>query len=183
MLFRSAKAINRKREEWGIPNYTVIDASAAQKDPNTERSVIDEYYDHGILTLPSDRHKIARVNRVAEWIGLDPEHPHPVTKEVREEGWPRLYIFRNCFNLIEHLPQYRWKPQSPAAKEDAGEEPLKKDDHDVDALGYILMTRPRPAETPLGNRDPENARTERYWEKRRKQIGKPRGHSRLGTEA
>jgi hypothetical protein len=53
----------------------VIDASAAQKDPNTERSVIDEYWDYGIWTVPSDRHKIARVNRVAEWLTTGPFSP------------------------------------------------------------------------------------------------------------
>jgi hypothetical protein len=44
-----AQKILDNRELLGItPNYTVIDASASQKDPNTERSVIDEYWDYGI---------------------------------------------------------------------------------------------------------------------------------------
>lgn len=177
-----AGVINKRREEWGIPNYTVIDASASQKDPNTERSVIDEYYDYGILTIPSDRHKIARVNRVAEWLRRDPEHPHFRTKEHSEDGWPRIYIFRNCVHLIEHVPQYRWKPLPPTAKADAPEEPLKKDDHDVDALGYILMTRPRPAEKPLSEQHDYDARSRAYWDKIGKRM-KQGGHSRLGVDA
>jgi hypothetical protein len=160
----------------------VIDASAAALDPNTERSVIDEYWDHGIPVIPSDRHKIARVNRVAEWLRLDPEHPHPITGEYRPEGYPRLYIFKNCFELAEHVPGYRWKPQSPAATEDAKEEPLKKDDHDVDALGYILMTRPSPSERP-GIDDNMDARSFKYWEKmKNRREGKSKGHAMLGSE-
>jgi hypothetical protein len=178
-----AGKILKKRQTWGVPNYTVIDASAAQKDPNTERSVIDEYYDYGILTIPSDRHKIARVNRVAEWLRRDPEHPHPLTMEHSEEGWPRIYIFKNCPNLIEHVPQYRWKPLPPTAKVDAAEEPLKKDDHDVDALGYILMTRPRPAEKPLSERKDWDARTRAYWDRVGKRMKQNEGHSSLGTMA
>lgn len=195
-----AEAILKKREHrWGHPNYTVIDASAAQEDPNTGRSVIDEYWDYGVYCQPSDRHKIARVNRVAEWLRLDPEWPHPTTGEKadipedydpadsesdRDYGYPHLYIFANCVNLIEHVPQYKWKPKPPTQDEDAKEEPLKKDDHDVDALGYILMTRPQPAKRPR-HESKMDPRTRRYWEmqekKRRKQAR--RGHSKLGSEA
>jgi hypothetical protein len=99
-------------------------------------------------------------------------------------GYPNLYIFSNCVNLIEHLPQYRWKPKSPTQEEDSKEEPLKKDDHDVDALGYILMTRPLPAKRPAESRR-EDPRTAAYWEKvqKRRQKRQSRGHSRLGAEA
>lgn len=190
---RHADAILKKRAQWGTPNYTVIDASAAQKDPNTERSVIDEYWDYGIYTIPSDRHKIARVNRVAEWLRLDANHPHPLSGEYAEEpedpmddyGWPRIYIFSNCYNLIEHVPQYKWKPQPATATEDAKEEPLKKDDHDVDALGYILMTRPEPGKRPIEDL-PGDSRSHLYWErikKRRSARSTGRGHSRLGVES
>jgi phage terminase large subunit len=195
-----ANAILRKREhKWGTPNYTVIDASAAAQDPNTGRSVIDEYWDYGIYCQPSDRHKIARVNRVAEWLRLDPNWRHPTTGELAAPpidydptdedknqtfGYPHLYIFQNCVNLVEHVPQYKWKPQPATGDEDPKEEPLKKDDHDVDALGYILMTRPRPAERPRehSKMDP---RTRRYWEltQQRRSKQERRGHSRLGAEA
>jgi phage terminase large subunit len=191
------KILQRRATRWGQPNYTVIDASAAQKDPNTERSVIDEYWDYGIYTMPSDRHKIARVNRIAEWLKLKPNWPHPISNEIApipedfdedaddviEYGYPNLYIFQNCVNLVEHIPQYQWKPQPPTQNEDAKEEPLKKDDHDVDALGYILMTRPQPAKKPLGTTamDP---RTTKYWEIQNKRRAKDkRGHSKLGAEA
>jgi phage terminase large subunit len=190
------KILQKREHRWGEPNYTVIDASAAAEDPNTGRSVIDEYWDYGIPTIPSDRHKIARVNRVAEWLRLKPDWPHPRSGRVAEPpedydpavddyGYPRLYIFQNCVNLIEHVPQYKWKPKPPTQEEDAKEEPLKKDDHDVDALGYILMSRPAPASKPnvLPHMD---ARTRNYWDMVNKKTSKRKSgsrHSRLGVEA
>ena len=165
------------------PMWTVIDASASQKDPNTERSVIDEYWDCGVSVVPSDRHRIARIARVAEWLTPDEKVPHPITGELRKGGWPRLYIFKSCINLKEHVPQYKWKPQPPTATEDAKEEPLKKDDHDVDAMGYILMMRPEPGVyKPIENPD-EDSRTSEYWRKRRRNInGSHNGRTRYGVD-
>jgi phage terminase large subunit len=190
-----ASKIQKKRHQWGEPNYTVIDASAAAEDPNTGRSVVDEYWDYGIYTIPSDRHIIARVNRVAEWLRLDPEHEHPLSGETADEpeditedwGFPHIYFFQNCHNLIEHLPQYQWKPKPPNQEADAKEEPLGKDDHDVDALGYGLMTRPSPALKPEQSHRAMDARSQKYFDmlqkKREKQHHKRRGHSRLGSMA
>ena len=184
-----AQKVLEKRAYYHMPIYTVIDASAAQKDPNTERSVIDEYWDYGIVTIPSDRHVPARINRVAEWMMLDPEHAHPLTGETDTdgEGYPRLYIFQNCVNLIEHVAQYQWKKHPPTAETDAKEQPLEKDDHDVDAMGYILMTRPHPA-SPLAKKDNDNSPAAQYWrrvqERRDRVTGGSGGiHSMLGSEA
>jgi hypothetical protein len=156
---------------------------------------VDEYWDYGIYTIPSDRHVIARVNRVAEWLRLDPLHEHPLSGEIAEEpsdptedwGFPHIFIFSNCTNLVEHLPPYQWKPKPPSQEADPKEEPLGKDDHDVDALGYGLMTRPSPAEAPKAQARAMDARSQKYYEliqkKRLKQEGKRRGHSRLGAMA
>jgi phage terminase large subunit len=162
-----AKKLLENRAQLNIlPLWTVIDASAAQKDPNTERSVMDEYTDHGINVIPSDRHKIARITRVAEWLTPDEAVPHPLTGEFREGGWPRLFIFKHCLNLKEHVPQYKWKPKPPNQETDAQEEALKKDDHDVDAMGYILMMRPPPGVKPT-DPDPEgDPRSSSYWKRR-----------------
>jgi hypothetical protein len=126
---------------------------------------------------------------------LDPEHEHPLSGETADEpedptedwGFPHVYIFQNCHNLIEHLPQYQWKPKPPNQEADAKEEPLGKDDHDVDALGYGLMTRPSPAMKPEQSHRAMDARSQKYFEllqkKRQKQEHKRRGHSRLGSMA
>lgn len=56
------------------------------------------------------------------------------------DGGPGLLIHRRCVQTIAALINYRWDPQGD------GEEPLKEDDHAVDALRYALHTpRHRPA--------------------------------------
>lgn len=183
LVAHHAHKIHETRAHYKLPIYTVIDASAAQQDPNTGRSVIDEYWDHGISTIPSDRHVPARINRVAEWFYMDPDHPHPLSQEYRDEGWPKLYIFKNCVNLIEHVKMYQWKRASIMQDEDAKERPREKDDHDVDALGYILMTRPHPS-LPIGAED-ANTPAARYWARVRERMdrgNKEPIHSLLGTE-
>ena len=116
---------------------------------------------------------------------LDPDHEHPLSREYRDEGWPRLYIFKNCVNLIEHIKQYQWKRQPVTADEDAKEKPREKDDHDVDAMGYILMTRPHPS-LPLASED-ANTPAARYWARVRERMDKRQSrdgaHSMLGAEA
>lgn len=182
-----AQKILEKRAFYHTPLYTVIDASAAQKDPNTERSVVDEYWDWGIVTIPSDRHVAARINRVAEWLMLDKDHPHPVTGETREEGYPKLYIFANCVNLVEHVAQYQWKKQLATKDENAKEQPKEKDDHDVDAMGYILMTRPHPS-TPVAVKEWEMTPAQRYWKKLEERMeragtgGSGISHNMLGSD-
>lgn len=46
---------------------------------------------------------------------------------------PRLYVFRNCVNMIRELKTYAW------GDDDA---PVKRDDHCLDELRYYLMTQP-----------------------------------------
>lgn len=186
--YHAGKVHDRRNEQWGQPIETMIDPSSSKIDPTSGRSVIDEFNDGGIIVSPADNAVIAGVNRIGEWLRLDPKHEHPVTGEIHPEaadgkGYPRLYVFANCVNLIEHLQQYQWKKQPPTAEEDAKEKPLKKDDHDVDALRYILMRRPAPSKIPdYMKATPQD----RYWEKVRERMNRgnrERGHSMLGTEA
>jgi len=168
--FHAQKLLENRTMLGGIrPMWTVIDASSSQEDPNTGRSVMDEYFAWGIPVVPSDRHKMARVIRVGEWLQPDPKVPHPITGQLREGGYPRLYIFNNCIELRRHMPGYRWKPKRPSDQEDSKEEPLKKDDHDVDALGYILMMRPEPKSKPVIIAPDEDSRTHEYWQRRKRQ--------------
>lgn len=48
------------------------------------------------------------------------------------EGRPHLLIHENCRNLLRELDQYRWAAGGK-------EQPLKQDDHAVDALRYIVL--------------------------------------------
>lgn len=164
--FHARKILENRRALGGIrPLFTVIDASAAQKDPNTGRSVMDEYWKEGVNVVPSDRHKMARIVRVAEWLTPKDHIPHPITGQTREGGWPQLYIFKNCVNLKEHVPQYHWKPKPPNQIADAAEEAEKKDDHDVDSMGYQLMMRPAPGDPPSNDEPDMDPRAHAYWKR------------------
>jgi hypothetical protein len=84
--------------------------------------------------------------------------------------------FRSTSRSISGSPNRRTRSEEPP------EEPLKKDDHDVDALGYILMTRPAPSENPREwLLDEDDRRSRLYWDKSRR--GGSRAHSMLGSEA
>ena len=45
----------------------------------------------------------------------------------------KLFIFKNCTNLIRELKSYWWSK---------GDNPKKVDDHALDALRYYIMTKP-----------------------------------------
>lgn len=64
--------------------------------------------------------------------------PHPKT------GRPKLFIFDTCVNLLDELPEYQWEPLSSGqvGKVNEKEQPRKYKDHAVDALRYLIMSRP-----------------------------------------
>lgn len=132
-----------------IYNYTVIDPSTHAKTRERNGylfSVADEYLEAGIATVPGQNDIIAGINRLKEYLRINPERYHPFLTDSQGEplkGSPRLFILENCKELIAHIGQYRWKPTPYGAMEDPKERPLKKDDHDVDALRYLLMSRPQ----------------------------------------
>lgn len=187
LVHHHAGVIHNKRGQWGQPRETMIDPSSSKIDPTSGRSVIDEFNDQGIIVSPADNARIPGINRIGEWLRCDPKHEHPLTGELHPEheagkGYPRLYIFKSCPQLIEHIAQYQWKKQPPTAEVDAKEQPLEKDDHDVDALRYTLMRRPQPSIVPITF---ETQPQDRYWKRVRERMDghRERGHSMLGTEA
>lgn len=69
------------------------------------------------------------IQRIATLLHVDPV------------GGPALRILERCRFLLGEIPQYRWRDDGPAL-----EEPLKLDDHALDALRYALCTEPhKPA--------------------------------------
>lgn len=110
-------------------------------DPSTRAnrgkdSDYQTYMDH----LPKDWSLFLANNEVAT--GIDRVKGYlkvsPRTKK------PKLFIFDTCTNLIDELVKYRWKelPPGSTATQNQKEEPVKKDDHAVDAFRYAIMSRP-----------------------------------------
>jgi phage terminase large subunit len=115
------------------------------------RTVLDLMNDNGWYPEFADRDPSARISRITEYLRPKRNHPHPFgaapqavfsqnTQKQIGTGSPRLYVFSTCTKLLEYLPQYRWKPQrSNFTEEDSAEKPRKKDDHNIDNLGHILV--------------------------------------------
>ena len=110
-------------------------------DPSTKAnrgkdSDYQTYLDH----IPKDWSLIPANNEVST--GIDRVKSY--LKLSERTGKPRLYIFDTCTNLIDEMVKYRWKELAPgqAATSNQKEEPVKKDDHAVDALRYAVMSRP-----------------------------------------
>lgn len=134
--------------------YTVIDPSTHAKTLEKDGyrfSVADEYLDAGIATIAAQNDVMAGINRVKEYMRVDPLRYHAFLKDPDGEplmGAPRLYIFPQCTNLIEEIGQYKWKSYSGTAignpdRDDVKEAPVKRKDHAVDDLRYAIMSRPQ----------------------------------------
>lgn len=133
-----AQALHLKNQQHDRnPDYYVGDPSGRNSDPLTGTSVFLEYMDFGIPIIAGVNDVHAGINRVARMIegipGLDPAQP-------------KLFIMRNCVNLIHEIQRYRWGRWSIRkfeSERNKKEEPLKKDDHLCDALRYLVASRPQ----------------------------------------
>jgi PBSX family phage terminase large subunit len=111
-------------------------------------SVLEEYEDHGIYATPANNELLGGINRVREFLRVDPNRKHPVTST---NGSPKLFIFSNCVNLISEFPQYQWKKLRSATPRNAPERPRDFNDHALDALRYMIMSRfPAPVKKATG---------------------------------
>lgn len=132
-------------EGWGGRDEEIfrrlVGPEARIRSANDGRSVLDLLNDSGVYPECSDRDPAARISRITEYLRPKSGHLHPfgdVDEDAR--GAPRLYIFSDCAKMLEYLPQYRWRPQrSNFTEQDSPESPRKKDDHNIDCLGHILV--------------------------------------------
>lgn len=147
VAYHAQKVLEINRSHAIEPGYNVGDPSIKNVDPITGTSVQLEYVEHGVVILPGNNDVRAGINRVARYLhGLDLEHP-------------KLYITRNCVNLIHELSRYRWSTwatKKAQFEKNKKEEPHKKDDHACDALRYLIASRPELDDgasipTPSGN--------------------------------
>ena len=96
----------------------LIDSAASQRTLASEKNVCELFYENGIDVNP-------RVNKdMCSGISM-------VKSYLKDaEGKSKLFIFKNCVNLIREFKSYWWG---------TGDNPIKKDDHALDELRYYLM--------------------------------------------
>lgn len=98
----------------------LVDSAATQRTLASSKSVAELFYDRGIvLNTNVSKEVFAGIARVKSYL-----HER------------RLFIFSTCVNLIREFKSYWWGK---------GDNPVKKDDHALDALRYYIMSKPRPA--------------------------------------
>lgn len=113
------KRLNWKTSSNGMIT-ALIDSAAQQRTLASSKSVVDLFYNEGILVNP-------KVNKDL-FSGIS-----VVKRYLKDgEGKAHLFIFKNCVNLISELKSYWW------GNDDA---PIKRDDHCLDELRYYLMSR------------------------------------------
>jgi len=119
-----SQIIKTKNQNQNILLY-LIDPSCRNRDGKTGRSIIDEFADNGVYFSPANNAWQAGVNHVQEYLHLRGKNP-------------KLKIFPKCVNLRTQLQTYRYKDMRIGFNADSPEKPLKKDDHAVDALRYLI---------------------------------------------
>lgn len=109
--------------------YTsLIDSAAGQRTLASSKSVSELFYDNGILVNPKvNKDLFAGINRVKSYIR-------------NSQGVSKLFIFRNCVNLIREIKSYFWGNNDT---------PVKKDDHALDELRYYIMSRPENKQSEI----------------------------------
>lgn len=137
------------RDEQELEIYRLIGSEAQQRSQTDGRTVKGVFEEEGVDDLEiADRDPLARISRITQRLRPRAGHLHPFgyvdehadTGDREAHGAPTLYVFSDCEKLLEYLPQYRWRPQrSNFSEEDAPEKPRKKDDHNIDCLGHILV--------------------------------------------
>ena len=121
-----------------------IDPSTINRRGTNGLSDFDAYHE----ALPTDFPLIKAQN--AKEAGIDRVKSY--LKPVRQGDGsmkPSLYIFDTCPNLLEEIAQYRYQelPTGQIGKQNEKEEPRKVNDHAVDALRYLVMSRPEAPTT------------------------------------
>jgi len=135
------KSISQKRQAADITfQIKVIDPSTVSKNRTKVRegeeipySVLEDFYDHGWDFEAANNDVEGGITRIREYFQLDSNQQ------------AHLYIFKDkCPNLCIELQNYRYKKLTELQEKTRNqpEEPVKKNDHAVDALRYMIMTRP-----------------------------------------
>ncbi|HLY82953.1 MAG TPA: hypothetical protein VKQ71_08200 [Acidimicrobiales bacterium] len=111
--------------------YYIIDPAARNVAHQTGRSDQMEYLDNGVITVLGQNAVTAGINRVKERLQTD-----------------RLHVMADCETLLDEFRRYRWVTQNRSEHE-AKEVVVKKDDHLLDALRYLVMSRPHKPDRPV----------------------------------
>lgn len=122
--------------------YTVIDPSVKSVRGQTGRKIDTEWKEEmgDDFNLVYGNNDVSTgIARIHKYLAIDKNALNPITKK---HGSPKFFIFNTCPILIEEMENYKWKKIMPTSEDDPIEKPRKKDDHLLDDVRYLLMSRP-----------------------------------------
>lgn len=138
-----AEIIHQKSGGADWSGRTVMDPAADQRTAASEKSAMMQYAQHGIRAQKAINAVWPGIQKVKEYLQED------------EAGFPRLFVFSTCVNLIKEFMEYQWDPQATthgAPKET----PLKVRDHLMDCVRYTVQHVPRvPGQPKSKHRKPD----------------------------
>jgi hypothetical protein len=108
--------------------YGVLDSSTWARRGDIGPSIAETMIQEGCRWRPSDR---SPKSRVAGKLEL-----HKRLRPNETTGYPTMFFFENCTNLLEHLPML------PVDKNNPEDVDTHAEDHAYDALRYGCMSRP-----------------------------------------
>lgn len=116
-IFNIANRLGWKRDFDG-KLVALIDSAGLQKTLASQKSVVDLFFENGIKTNPKVKKELLPgIQKVKKYI-------------CDANGERRLFIFKNCVNMIREIKSYFWGDDDV---------PIKKDDHCLDELRYYIM--------------------------------------------
>ena len=118
------------KTKWGT-----IKPQAIWGDPSGIQEMID-YGNEGVFITPAV--KILSGNDQG-WVNSGIDKVSQLLKVSQKTHKPKLFVFRNCVNLIREFESYRWlENKSEHANE--RDVPMKTEDHALDALRYFVVS-------------------------------------------
>ena len=145
--------------------YDVMDGRSFRKPSDDKKTTIGDMYRMAGLSrvrgAPIEEIQPG-ISLVKEMLRIRPDLMHIVTGKP---GAPRLYVMRKCRRLISSIKSYRNK-EAINAQGNPSEKPQEKNDHDMDALRYGIISRPiyratRTIGRRINDSRPDNKR--KYW--------------------
>jgi len=114
-------------------------------DPTAKQAIEDLCFE-GIPTVPANNDRTAGRMRVLEYLlpAEDGPCPWPLresTSQFVRKRWPRMYMFNTLRETLREFRYFRWKE---GANREGDREKTEGEDHAMDTMRYITMTRPSP---------------------------------------
>jgi hypothetical protein len=106
-------------------------------------SIADEFADHGLSCVPTQKDWNVGHNRICELLRADPTHVHPITGAL---GAPHLFVLSGCRDVIEEFESYKWKKVRDSYS--VTDEPQDGNDDHMDGLNGFVASRPRESRQP-----------------------------------